>query len=168
MYYHFILNAATTVTLPAVTAAMVGQEFTFKRRGGALFALSIITTNTQPVFPTGNSLGVISFAYTLISATQSVAKLMCIQSHFAGSGTASTSLGSNVLTVNTWNTLPGAMITIGTVITLGAVVKRVSAFGTGRGGTGTYTMDTAYAAATITPQPITSTDQFGYDILFVQ
>jgi len=168
MYYHFILNAATTVTLPAVTAAMVGQEFTFKRRGGALFALSITTTTTQPVFPTGNSLGVIAFPYSLISATQSTAKLMCIQSHFAGSGTGTTTLGSNVLTVVTWNTLPSAMITIGTVITLGAVVKRVSAYGTGRGGTGTYTMDTTYAAATITPQPISSTDQFGYDILNVQ
>jgi len=168
MYYHFILNAATTVTMPSVTAAMVGQQFSFKRRGGALFALSIITTNTQPVFPTGNSLGVIAFPYSLISATQSTAKLMCIQSHFAGSGTGTTTLGSNVLTVVTWNTLPGAMITIGTVITLGAVIKRVSAFGTGRGGTGTYTMDTTYAAATITPQPISSTDQFGYDILFVQ
>ena len=170
MYYHFILNAATTVTLPVVTAAMVGQEFTFKRRGGALFILSLQTSGTpvQPVFPIGSSLGTIAFPYALISATQSVAKLMCIQSHFAGSGTATTTLGSNSLTVVTWNTLPLAMITVGTVITLGAVVKRVTAFGTGRGGTGSYTMDSVYTAATITPQPITSTDMFGYDILYVQ
>lgn len=170
MYYHFILNAATTITLPAVTAAMVGQQFTFKRRGGGAFILSLQTSGSpvQPVFPTGSSLGTFAFPYALISATQSVAQLMCIQSHFAGSGTGSTTIGSNVLTVNTWGTLPSAMITIGTVISLGAVTKRVSAFGTGRGGTGTYTMDTTYAATTISPQPITSTDMFGYDILNVQ
>jgi hypothetical protein len=170
MYYHFILNASTTITLPAVTSAMVGQEFTFKRRGGGAFALSLQTSGTpvQPVFPIGSSLGTFAFPYALIATTQSVAKLMCIQSHFAGSGTASTTLGSNVLTINTWGTLPSAMITIGTIITLGAVTKRVSAFGTGRGGTGTYTMDTTYSFATITPQPITSTDMFGYDILLVQ
>lgn len=170
MYYHFILNASTTITLPAVTSAMVGQEFTFKRRGGGAFALSLQTSGTpvQPVFPIGSSLGTIAFPYALIATTQSVAKLMCIQSHFAGSGTGSTTLGSATLTINTWGTLPSAMITIGTIITLGAVTKRVSAFGTGRGGTGTYTMDTTYSSATITPQPITSTDMFGYDILFVQ
>lgn len=170
MYYHFILNAATTITLPAVTAAMVGQEFTLKRRGGTAFALSLQTSGTpvQPVFPTGSSLGTITFPYALISGTQNTAKLMCIQSHFAGSGTATTTLGSNSLTVVTWGTLPLAMITVGTVITLGAVVKRVIAFGTGRGGTGSYTMDSVYTAATITAQPITSTDMFGYDILYVQ
>jgi hypothetical protein len=169
MVYNLIGNATpTAITLPSVTASMVGQQFIFKKRGGlGACAYTITTTGGQPVFPIGGSLGTLTFPYTILTAsTQSSTQLMCVQSHFAGTGTGQASLASPTLTINTWNGLPGTMITIGTSITLTGVTKKVSAFGTGVGGTGTYQMDTNYGA-NIPNNAITSTDQFGYDILWV-
>ena len=170
MVYHLIGNSTpTAITLPSVTSAMVGQQFIFKKRGGlGACAYTITTTGGQPVFPIGGSLGTLTFPYTLLTAsTQSSAQLMCVQSHFAGTGTAQvTTGGTPTLTVNTWNGLPSTMITIGTSITIAGVTKKVSAFGTGVGGPGNYQMDSNYAS-NLTNQAITSTDQFGYDILWV-
>ena len=169
MVYNLIGNATpTAITLPSVTASMVGQQFVFKKRGGlGACAYTITTTGGQPVFPIGGSLGTLTFPYTLLTAsTQSSAQLMAVQSHFAGSGTGQASLGLPTLTINTWNGLPSTMITIGTSITLSGVTKKVSAFGTGVGGTGNYQMDSNYGS-NIPNNPITSTDQFGYDILWV-
>lgn len=167
--YHYILNANTTVTLPNVSATTVGQMFYLKKRGGLSTAvLSVTTTGAQqPFFSIGGNLGTITMPVGLISASQSSAQLMAVQSHFAGSGTGSVSAGLPTLTVSTWGTLPNAMITIGTSITIAGVTKRVSAFGSGVGGTGTYQMDSNYAVGTGVVA-ITSTNQFGYDILFVQ
>jgi hypothetical protein len=170
MVYNLIGNATpTAITLPSVTSAMVGQQFIFKKRGGlGACAYTITTTGGQPVFPIGGSLGTLTFPYTLLTAsTQSSAQLMCVQSHFAGTGTAQVNTGGTpTLTINTWNGLPSTMITIGTSITIAGVTKKVSAFGTGVGGTGNYQMDSNYAS-NLTNQAITSTNQFGYDILWV-
>lgn len=170
MVYHLIGNATpTAITLPSVTSTMVGQQFIFKKRGGlGACAYTITTTGGQPIFPIGGSLGTLTFPYTLLTAsTQSSAQLMCVQSHFAGTGTAQVTTGGlPTLTVNTWNGLPSTMITIGTSITIAGVTKKVSSFGTGVGGTGNYQMDSNYAS-NLTNQAITSTNQFGYDILWV-
>jgi hypothetical protein len=171
MVYNLIGNATpTAITLPSVTSTMVGQQFIFKKRGGlGACAYTITTTGGQPVFPIGGSLGTLTFPYTLLTAsTQSSAQLMCVQSHFAGTGgTGQVNIAGNpTLTINTWNGLPSTMITIGTSITIAGVTKKVSAFGTGVGGTGNYQMDSNYVAI-LGNQAITSIDQFGYDILWV-
>ena len=169
-YYHFILNAATTITLPIITSAMVGQEFTLKRRGGTLSILSITTGTTggalQPVFPIGGSLGVVAFPYALISASQSTAKLMCIQSHVAGTGTASCPASSTVLTVSAWSSST-SLLTIGTRITISTFTKTIVSYGTGTGRTGTYNIDTVFGTSAVSGT-MTSADRFGYDILLVQ
>ena len=172
MVYHLIANTTpTAITLPVVTSAMVGQQFMFKKRGGQGSVVYTITTGgtpQQPIFATAGAIGGFTYPFTLLSATQSCAQLMCCQSHFAGTGGTGQVLAaaSPTLTINTWNGLPSTLITIGTNITIAGITKRVAAYGTGRGGTGTYQMETNYAAI-LGNQPITSTDQFGYDILFV-
>jgi len=169
-YYHLILNAGATITLPVADATMVGQEFTIKRRGGTAGVVSLVQQNFQPIFTTGGAgLGTTGSLLSFISATQSTAKLMCIQSHFAGSGFATLTAGATTLQiVNSWNTLPSSFITIGTRLTIAGVTRYVTAFAGGTGGLGNYTVDSAYSASAITQQPITSTDQFGWDILYVQ
>ena len=171
MVYNLIGNATpTAITLPSVTSTMVGQQFIFKKRGGlGACAYTITTTGGQPVFPIGGSLGTLTFPYTILTAsTQSSTQLMCVQSHFAGTGGTGqvTTAGTPTLTINTWNGLPSTMITIGTSITIAGITKKVSSFGTGVGGTGNYQMDSNYVGA-LANQAITSTDQFGYDILWV-
>ena len=94
---------------------------------------------------------------------------MCIQSHFAGSGFATlTASATTIQIVNSWNTLPLSFITIGTRLTIAGVTRYVTGFAGGTGGLGNYTIDSAYSASAITNQPVTSTDQFGWDILYVQ
>jgi hypothetical protein len=170
-YYHLVVNAATTITLPVVTSAMVGQEFTFKRRGGNTSVVSVQTTTSggalQPMFSIGGNLGITTFPTTMLSAVQSVAKFMAIQSHFAGSGTGSCPGSSTTLTISTWGTLPSAFITIGTRVTIGGFTKTITAYGTGTGGTGTYIVDTIFGVGAVSGA-ITSADRFGYDILQIQ
>lgn len=169
-YYHLILNAGATINLPNADATMVGQEFTIKRRGGTAGVVSLVQQNFQPIFTTGGAgLGTTGSLLSFMSATQSTAKLMCIQSHFAGSGFATlTASATTIQIVSAWNTLPSSFITIGTRLTIAGVTRRVTAFAGGTGGLGNYTIDSAYSASAITNQPVTSTDQFGWDILYVQ
>jgi hypothetical protein len=169
-YYHIILQVAGSITLPNADATMVGQEFTIKRRGGNAVAIGLAQQNFQPIFTTGSAgLGTTASILSFISATQSTAKIMCIQSHFAGSGFATLTAGSTTLQiVSSWNTLPSAYITIGTRMTIAGVTRRVTAFAGGFGGLGNYTVDSAFSSAAITTQPVTSTDQFGWDILYIQ
>lgn len=170
-YYHLVVNAATTITLPVVTSAMVGIEFIFRRRGGNTSVVSVQTTTSggalQPIFSIGGNLGITTFPTTMLSAVQSVAKFMAIQSHFAGSGTGSCPGSSTTLTILTWATLPSAFITIGTRVTIGGFTKTITAYGTGTGGTGTYIVDTIFGVGAVSGA-ITSADCFGYDILQIQ
>ena len=143
-YYTFSMKASPgyAITLPEITASNVGTMITFKRLGGSLQILQITASGAQPFFALVNSLGTMTQTNTLIAGSQNCAQIVAIvsQEAVANCGLFSNTAGSTTINVTIQNT---GFITIGGRLNLFGNIRHVTAFGTGNGGTGTYTIDSA-------------------------
>jgi hypothetical protein len=139
---------------------------TFKRLGGSLQILRIIAVNTQPYFALGTNLGTTTATNNLITASQNCATIVAIVSQEAtgGAGLFSNTAGSTTITVTTWTL---GFITLGGRLNLNGNTRIVTAFGTGNGSTGTYTINTAIVAAN-TNQPYSQFLSYGWAVTTVQ
>ena len=144
-YYPFTMKTAAGYvnTMPAITAATVGTQITFKRIGGSLQTLGLATSSSQPLFLGGTDVGQVG-ARTIISAAQSCCNLVSTQTQDAGSGTFTNVAGSTTITINTQT---AGTLSIGGIINCNGNVRYITAYGTGLGGTGTYTVNSAIAGA---------------------
>jgi hypothetical protein len=143
-YYTFASKTAAqiTITLPEITASNVGTLITFKRLGGSLQIMRITATGAQPYFALTNALGTMTQTNTLITNAQNCAQIVAIVSQQAVSncGQFSNTAGSTTINITIQNS---GWITIGGRLNLFGNIRHVTAFGTGNGGTGTYTVDSA-------------------------
>jgi len=141
-FYPFTMKSTGNidVTLPEITSSngLLGTQITFKRMGGALNYLQVLqNASKQASFLVGNAQGVVA-SYFLITNTQSCASLTAIQTQDAGDGTFSSTAGSATITINIQ---AAGTLFIGGKINLNGVDRVITAYGTGRGGTGTYVVD---------------------------
>jgi hypothetical protein len=160
--------AGYTITLPEITASDIGCEFVIKRIGGSLQILSVaIGTSTastfrQPIFFMGSTLGNITASQTLISATQNISSLTSMITQYSGSGGNFTNAaGSAVITINNAGTCPS--FTIGGWLTLNGNSRQIISYGTGLGGTGTYTVNAVIAGAN-TAATFTANETYGWGV----
>jgi len=161
-YYPFTMKtaAAYAITVPQITSLNVGTQLVFKRLGGSLQALSLTTVSNQPTFLSGNAIGTTTATNVIISATQSCCKIIATETQNAGAGTFSNGAGSATITIDTQTS---GTLAIGGAITLNGNVRFITAYGTGLGGTGTYTVNTAIVAANA-GQPYTSSLSYGWAV----
>jgi hypothetical protein len=143
-YYTFAMKTAAgyAITLPEITASNVGTMIVLKRLGGSLQILQITATGSQPFFALTNALGTMTQTNTIITAAQNCAQIVAIvsQEAVANCGLFSNTAGSTTINVTIQNS---GWITIGGRLNLFGNIRHVTAFGTGNGGTGTYTVDSA-------------------------
>jgi hypothetical protein len=153
-----------TVTVPEITASTVGTQLVFKRIGGSLQILTLATTNNQPIFLSGNAVGVVGNS-TIVSATQSCVTLVATQTQDAGAGTFNNSAGATVITVVTQTS---GTLTIGGIINCNGNVRYITSYGTGLGGAGstTYNINTAIAGPN-TGANYTSSISYGWSVVSV-
>ena len=167
-YYTFSMRTAATmdITLPEITASNVGTMITFKRLGGSLQILRIVAVNTQPYFALGTNLGTTTATNNLITASQNCATIVAIISQEAtgGAGLFTNAANSTTINVTTWTL---GFITMGGRLNLNGNIRTVTAFGTGNGTTGTYTINTAIVAAN-TNQPYAQILSYGWSVTTVQ
>ena len=167
-YYFFMMKTAATftVTFPQSNATTVNKEFIVKRLGGSGQALQSVGVAgpegfTQAVFYDAGSLGTIATA-NLINAAQNAVTVLSIQTQdTTGAGTFSNTAGSTTVTIVTQTS---GNIVIGGVYNFNNNIRSVTAFGTGLGGTGTYTINAAIIAAN-TANPYSSLDTFGWGVI---
>lgn len=163
--YQFCNMSAFIVTynLPTVTSAITGWTFRVKRLYGS--NLNVCTfnpsaTTTQPIVFDG--VGAPSTAAYNMSATQSMFEFQAIQTQLAGiTGTFTNVAGATQITINS---VSGNILFLGGIITLAGNVNAtrvITSYITGRGGTGTYGINTAITLAN-TAQNYTSVASFGY------
>jgi len=122
---------------------------TFKRIGGSLQILSFQTAQIgssgfyQPIFQLGATQGTLgsSGLFSLISASQNTTKLYSFSLTGTTSNTLSATYTAGTTTVSL--TASAGSIFIGTVITISGNVRQITAYGTGLGGTGTYTISSS-------------------------
>lgn len=159
-YYTFFnpAGAAIQVTLPTITAANVGLGFTFNRLGGPytapnftyLLQAGSAVAAAQPAFYSASPQGSVSFT-TLIGAAQSTSNVKSVVIQPAGAGQYSNAAGSASLIINS---VSSGFLNIGGRVVLDGATYRITAFGTGTGLTGTYTVTPviplAHAAAAFT------------------
>jgi hypothetical protein len=160
--------AGYTITLPEVTATNVGTTnvgtmLTFKRIGGNLQILTIAMSANQAAFLLGNAVGQLA-NFQLVQAAQSCGTMVAIQSQDAGDGTFSSTAGSATITINIQ---ASGTLFIGGKINLNGVDRVITAYGTGRGGTGTYTVD-SNMPTTFTSQIYISSVSYGWAVTSVQ
>jgi len=164
-YYPFTMKTAAgySATMPLISSANVGHQLTFKRIGGSLQALTMTMNSNQPIFLSGNATGTTSSPQTIISATQSSTTIVATQTGDSGTGTFSNTAGSTTITITAQNS---GTLTIGHNVSFNGNVRTITGYGTGLGGTGTYTIDTAIAGAN-TNQPYTANITYGWCVLSV-
>ena len=153
--------AAYSITLPQIIASTQGMQMTFKRIGGSLQPLSITAVNNQPTFLSGNATGTATATNVIISATQSCCKITAILSQKSGAGTFSNTAGSATITIVT--VTGTTVLSIGGFIVLNGNIRFITAYGTGLGLTGTYTVNATIAAAN-TGAAFTTGDTFGWSV----
>jgi hypothetical protein len=169
-YYPFtnVINSLT-YNLPAITAAMVGLKLVFKRFGGTYNAVNFNPSVPYPgvaifsVNPTalgGTAAQGSTALQTLISTTQSTCTLVAMQTQGSFTGTFTNTAGSLVVTIVTTN----GTIFAGGYFSFNGVNRYIFNCGTGRGGTGTYTIDTSITLAN-TNQPFTAFVSYGWGVL---
>jgi hypothetical protein len=164
-YYPFTMKTASgyAITLPVINSTIVGGIFQFKRIGGSLQALSITAQSNQPTFLAGDAIGTTTATNVLISATQSAGKIVASETQPAGAGTFTNTAGSTTITIVSQTS---GTLSIGGIINCNGNVRFITAYGTGLGGTGTYTINTAIATAN-TGASYTSSLTYGWCVLSV-
>jgi len=164
-YYPFTMKtaAAYAITLFVITSTNVGTIIEFKRIGGSLQALSITAQSNQPTFLAGNATGTTVATNVLISATQSAARIVASEIQPVGAGTFTNTAGSTTVTIVTQTS---GTLAIGGSVNFNGNVRFITAFGTGLGGTGTYTISSAIVAAN-TNQAYTASLSYGWCVLSV-
>ena len=156
-------TAGYTITLFEVNAVNVGSIITFKRMGGSLQPLTLAQVSNQVCFQASTSIGTLS-SFIIASATQSGGRIVAVQSQDAGSGTFTNAANSSTINILTQ---PTGTLSIGGIINCNGNIRHITAYGTGLGGTGTYTVNTAIVAAN-TGQPYTSSVSYGWAIDYIQ
>ena len=154
--YNFTMTTATafTITLSDAGTYTSGTEVTFKRIGGSLqilnFQMAQIGTSGfyQPIYQLGATQGTLgsSGLIGLISASQNTTKIYAFSLAGASSGTLGASYTSGATSITLSATSGGALIFIGTVITISGNVRQITGYGTGLGGAGTYTLSSSIAS----------------------
>jgi len=150
-----------TYRLPTIIPSTVGWRFMVKRLYGS--NMNVCTFNpsaftTQPII--FDSTGAPSTASYNMSVTQSMFEFVSTITQVGGfTGTFTNAASSTTITINT--ILVGNIIFLGGIINLNGNIRTVVAYGTGRGQTGTYTVNTAITLANTT-QSYTSTESYGY------
>ena len=165
-YYSYIpftmpTAAAYSITLPQIIASTQGMQMTFKRIGGSLQILSITAVANQPTFLSGGAIGTTTATNAIISATQSCCKITSILSQKAGSGTFTNLAGSATITIVT--VTGTTVLSIGGIINCNGNVRYITAYGTGLGIGGTYTVNAVIAGAN-TGQSFTTSDTYGWSV----
>jgi hypothetical protein len=150
--------SAYAVTVPQITSLNVGTQLVFKRIGGSLQTLSLTTISNQPTFLSGNAIGTTTATNVIISATQSCCKIIATQTQNAGTGTVTNIAGSDTITIVTQTS---GTLSIGGVINFNGNVRYITAYGTGLGGLGTYTVNAVIAGAN-SDQSYTSSLTYGW------
>lgn len=167
-YYFFMMKTAAvfTVTFPQSNSTTVNKEFVIKRLGGSAQILQSVGVSgpegfTQAVFYDGGNLGTIATG-NLITASQNAVTVLSIQTQdTTGAGTFTNTAGSTTVTIVTQTS---GNIVIGGVYNFNNNTRSVTAFGTGLGGTGTYTINAAIATAN-TANPYTTLDTYGWGVI---
>jgi hypothetical protein len=114
----------------------------------------------------GSTLGNITASQTLISASQNISSLTSMITQYSGSGGNFTNLaGSATITINNSGTCPS--LTIGGWLSLNGTSRQITAYGTGLGGNGTYTVNAVIAGAN-TAQPFTANETYGWGVTSTQ
>lgn len=172
-YYTFFNPAGATiqVTLPTITAANVGLSFTFNRLGGPytapnftyLLQAGTATADAQPAFYSASPQGSINFT-TLIGTAQSTSNVKSVVIQPAGAGQYSNTAGSTSLVINS---VSSGFLNIGGRVVLDGATYRITAFGTGTGLTGSYTVTPAIPLAH-TGASFTSNVSYGWVQTFVR
>jgi len=163
--YPFTCKAGAFIfNLPTLTPQMVGFQFDFKRAGGTYNA---ITFNPSSVAPTGVfGLGGTAFGTTgssvLIGATQNSLTLFVSQTQNEFTGTFSNLAGATSIVINTLPTTQA--IFVGGYINLNGNFRYITGDGGGRGGVGSYNINTAIAGAN-TGQPFTAYVSYGWMVM---
>jgi hypothetical protein len=160
--YQFSNMSAFVVTynMPIVTSVLTGWTFRVKRLYGSNLNVCTFNPQSQPIVFDG--VGAPSTAAYNMSATQSMFEFQAIQTQLAGiTGTFTNTAGASVITINS---VSGNILFLGGTITLAGNVNAtriITSYGTGRGGTGTYGINTAITLAN-TAQNYTSVASYGY------
>jgi hypothetical protein len=172
-YYTFFNPAGATiqVTLPTITAANVGLSFTFNRLGGPytapnftyLLQAGTATADAQPAFYSASPQGSVSFT-TLIGTAQSTSNVKSVVIQPAGAGQYTNTAGSTSLVINS---VSSGFLNIGGRIVLDGATYRITAFNTGTGLTGTYTVTPAIPLAH-TGASFTTNVSYGWVQTFVR
>jgi hypothetical protein len=156
-------TAGYTITLFEVNAVNVGSIITFKRMGGSLQPLTLAQVSNQVCFQASTSIGTLS-SFIIASAVQSGGRIVAVQSQDAGNGTFTNAANSSTINILTQAT---GTLSIGGIINCNGNIRHITAYGTGLGGTGTYTVNTAIVAAN-TGQAFTSSVSYGWAIDYIQ
>jgi len=163
--YQFSNMSAFIVTynLPTVTSVIAGWTFRVKRLYGS--NLNVCTFNPSSVSPQPivfDSVGAPSTGAFNMSTAQSMFEFQAIQTQLAGiTGTFTNTAGATQITINS---VSGNILFLGGTITLAGNVNAtriITSYITGRGGTGTYGINTAITLAN-TAQNYTSVASYGY------
>lgn len=164
-YYPFTNVTAATLAynLPAITQSMIGMKLVFKRFGGTYNAVNFNPAIPYPahaIFGLGGSALGSTGTQALISATQNTCTITAIQTQDSFTGTFTNTAGATVVTIVTTN----GTIFAGGVFSFNGNARYITSCGTGRGGTGTYNIDTSITAAN-TNQPFTASVSYGWMVL---
>ena len=153
--YNFSMTSAAALTMTLSSAATYpsGTEITFKRIGGSLQILNIQTAQIgtsgfyQPLFLLGSTQGTLgsSGLNALISASLNTSKIYAFALAGASGGTLSATYTSGATSISL-SAPTSAVLYIGTVITISGNVRQITAYGTGLGGAGTYTINASIAS----------------------
>ena len=164
-YYPFtnVTTATLRYNLPQITQSMIGMKLVFKRFGGTYNAVDFNPQVPYPghaIFGLGGSALGSTALQTLISTTQNTCTLTAIQTQGSFTGTFTNTAGATVVTIVTTN----GTIFAGGYFSFNGVNRYITSCGTGRGGTGTYNIDTGIVAAN-TGQPFTASVSYGWMVL---
>jgi hypothetical protein len=163
-YYPFtnVINSLT-YNLPVITAAMVGLKLVFKRFGGTYNAVNFNPSVPYPgvaIFGLGGTALGSTATQALISATQNTCTIVAIKTQDSFTGTFTNTAGATVVTIVTTN----GTIFAGGYFSFNGNLRYITSCGTGRGGTGTYNIDTSITLAN-TAQAFTANVSYGWMVL---
>lgn len=163
--YRFCNMGTATVTyrLPTITSTTIGWGFRIKRMYGSNYNACTINPSaftTQAIILEGTGVPTVSTTAVTISATQSMAQFVSTIVQLGGfTGTFTNTLGSSTININ--SITAGNIVMVGGILNLNGNIRTITAYGTGRGQTGTYTVSASITVAN-TNQSFTSTESYGY------
>jgi hypothetical protein len=162
-YYPFtnVTTATLAYNLPQITQSMIGMKLVFKRFAGTYNLVNFNPSVSYPgnaIFQLGTSLGNTAIQ-TLIGTTQNTCTLLATQTQESFTGTFTNAAGATVVTIVTTN----GTIFVGGYFSFNGVNRYITTSGTGRGGTGTYNIDSSLSANTA--QPFTAYVSYAWSVL---